>query len=623
MYVNKILEKKTGRILLCYAVSERVNGKSTTRNVERIGYVDELEREYPDPVAHFREEARRITKERREAERKVTVTIACDQLMPFDEYGRYDTLKSLGSVFLMRLMHSLGLEALFRKLGQRHGFRFSLFEVMKLLVYQRVLDPDSKRGDYEARGRYFEKMGFGLNDVYRALGYMCQEKAEVVRHLDRRVRQDWGRRPGLMYYDVTNYYFEIENPDGFRMKGCSKEHRPLPIVQMGLFMDDKGLPVSYRLYEGNTNDCSTLIPSMRDVREDLGLEHIIIVADKGMYAGDNIARIILDHNGYVISQSVRRAPEAVRKVVYDDEGYVCMDCHGKVLGEGADKAEVCFKYKSWDTVGEIAVTDARGVKRKASVGRKRIIFWSRKYAERSKLDRAEALEKAVEKVGSRSKDKIDNRHGANKYLRTRVTDAGGNEVDGYGARIEFDAERLDEDEMADGYYIIETNVRGLRDSGDEGHAGRLAGRESLWLEDEGMLLLNRSVSDMDIIDMYRGLWRIEESFRITKSEFDARPIYLSRRDRIEGHFLICFISLLLVRLMQGELEKIGKPHGYASIVESLRKCCVSDMDGTNYLLVYYDQVIADLKDALGISGIQRVISKGEMRSICASAKACK
>lgn len=138
-----------------------------------------------------------------------------------------------------------------------------------------------------------------------------------------------------------------------------------------------------------------------------------------------------------------------------------------------------------------------------------------------------------------------------------------------------------------------------------------------------MLLLNRSVSDMDIIDMYRGLWRIEESFRITKSEFDARPIYLSRRDRIEGHFLVCFISLLLVRLMQGELERIGKPHGYASIVESLRRCCVTDVDGTNYLLVYYDQVIADLKDALGISGIQRVISKGEMRSICASAKACK
>ena len=592
MYVNKVLEKKTGRVLLCYAVSERINGKSTTRNVEKIGYVDELEKEYPDPVAHYREEAKRLTKER---ERKVAITLEADQLMPFDEYGRYDTLKSLGSVFLMRMMHGLGLEALFRKLGRRHGLSCSLFEVMKLLVYQRVLDPDSKRGDYESRGRYFERMGFGLNDVYRALSCMSQDREEILGHLDRRLRQDRGRRPGLMYYDVTNYYFEIENPDGFRMKGCSKEHRPLPIVQMGLFMDDLGLPVSYRLYERNTNDCSTLIPSMDDVREDLGLEHIVIVADKGMYSEDNIARIILDHNGYVISQSARKVSQAARAVIYDGEGYTRLDRHGNVLGRDSDMAEVSFMYKSWDMVEEISVTRPQGVRRRVPVGKRRIIFWSRKYADRSRLDRTEAVEKA----GSRSKDKIDNRHGAS---------------------IEFDTERLDEDEMADGCYIIETNVRGLRDSGDEGHAARLGESGSLWLEDEGMLLLNRTVTDMDIIDMYRGLWKIEESFKITKSEFDARPVYLSRRDRIEGHFLICFISLLLVRLMQAELERIGKPHGYSSIVESLRKCCVSDMDGTNYLLVYYDQVIADLKDAMGISGIQRVISKGEMRSICASAK---
>ena len=619
MYVNKVLEKKTGRVLLCYAVSERVNGKSTTRNVGRIGYVDELELEYPDPVAHFREEAKRLTKERQGAERKVSITVAADQLMPFDEYGRYDTLKSLGSVFLMRLMHALGLEALFRKLGQRRRLSYSLFEVMKLLVYQRVLDPDSKRGDHEARGRYFERMGFGLNDVYRALGHMCQDKGEILWHLDRRMRE-MGRKPGLMYYDVTNYYFEIENGDGFRMKGCSKEHRPLPIVQMGLFMDDRGLPVSYRLYEGNANDCSTLIPSMRDVREDLGLKHIIIVADKGMYAGDNIARIILDHNGYVISQSARKVSQAAKAVIYDGEGYTRLDRHGNVLGRDADEADVSFMYKSWDTVEEVSVTGPQGVRKRVPVGRRRIIFWSRKYADRAKLDRAEALEKAVEKVGSRSRDKIDNRHGANKYLRTRVTDEDGRDLRCYGARIEFDAGRLEEDEMADGYYIIETNVRGLRDQGDERHAARLGDNGSLWLEDEGMLLLNRTVTDMDIIDMYRGLWKIEESFKITKSELDARPIYLSRRDRIEGHFLICFISLLLVRLMQAELERIGKPHGYSSIVESLRRCCVSDVDGTNYLLVYYDQVIADLKEAIGISGIQRVISKGEMRSICASAK---
>lgn len=614
MYLNKFQEKATGRIFLTYKESIRKNGRNATRTVESIGYLDELEKEHEDPIAHFKAEARRRTEEKKASSQKISVVFEGDALLPLDMDGGFDRTRNLGSVFIMKLIHETGLENVFRRMQKRTRARSSIFEVMKLLVYQRILDPYSKKSDFEARGRYFEKMDFSLDDVYRSLSYMNDAKREILERTDMYARERLGRRTGFMFYDVTNYFFEIEDEDGFRMHGCGKEHRPLPIVQMGMFMDEAGLPVSYKLFKGNTNDCQTLLPSMSELRDEFGTGHMVVVADKGMYSGDNICRILLDHNGYVISGSVRKASEDVCRVVYDEDGYRRFDGKGRELAADADETLVSFKYKAWDYVDAMYVTDVDGNRKKLDMNKRRIIYWSRKYARRAKVDRMAAVEKAVAKAGGRSTSKIDNRHGANRYLRTEIADGGGNRIGEYDATTAFDFDRLAQDEKADGYYIIETNVRGMRE-GDVPFEG-----ESRWVEEEGMLLLNRTVTDRDIIDMYRGLWRIEQNFRITKTGISARPVFLSRRDRIEAHFLTCFLSLFIVRAMQRKMEEKNVHHSCFRIIEELRKLQAADMDGTNFLLLHYSRLIQDLKDATGVDGIKNVMTRGELRKICGDAK---
>lgn len=311
----------------------------------------------------------------------------------------------------------------------------------------------------------------------------------------------------LLFYDVTNYYFEIDNGDSLRRKGVSKQHRKTPIVQMGLFMDDKGFPVTYDLFPGNTNDCITFTPMSETVRAQLEMEHIIFVADKAMMSGDNVAEV---KDTYVKNEDGKR-------------------------------------------------TSVTGV------GHYQILYWPAKYAMRAKGDRQAAVEKALAASHSKRKDVIDNNHGSNKYLKTQVFDKNTKkQLETYDAKVVFDFNKLDEDESLDGFYVIETNVMGLRPCVDAqgqetGEFEREFGQQSRCLKKEGMLQLNRLVLPLDIVDMYHGLWKIEQTFRVTKSELNARPIYVSREDRISSHFLTCFISLLIVRILEHELN-----HEYSS-----------------------------------------------------------
>lgn len=618
MYLSTFTEKSTGRTYLVIKESFRKDGKAATRTVKSLGYLDELEKEYEDPIAYFKAEAKRLTEEKKEAGQKICVTFEGDALLPFDRNGEFDRIRNLGSVFIMKMLHEMGLEQVFRRIQKRTKAEFSLFEVMKLLVYQRMLDPDSKKSDWESKGRYFEKMDFTIDSVYRGLTYMNEARQEIIEQTDIYARENLGRKTGLMFYDVTNYFFEIEDEDGFRMDGFSKENRRLPIVQMGLFMDRDGFPVSYKLFSGNTNDCLTLLPSMEELGKEFGLEHMIVVADKGMYSGDNISRLMMEHNGYVISSKVRGAAKDVLKKVYDQSGYQKYDGKGNRLPDETDDSLVSYKYKTWDYVDDMYVTDESGKRKRISMNKKRIIYWSRKYSERAKMDRMKALEKAMLKVGSGSKSKIDNRYGANRYLKTEVSDSEGNDVLDYVANITFDNEKLAEDEKADGYYIIETNVKGLADGEPEFEG------ESRWIREEGMLQLNQEIDEHSIIDMYKGLWQIEQNFRITKTGLSARPVYLSRKDRIDAHFLICFLSLFVVRLIQWKMDR-GKDKddeltSCFRIIEELRKLTCADMDGTNFLLLYYSELIRDMKDALSIKGIKNVMTRGELRKICGDAK---
>ena len=321
---------------------------------------------------------------------------------------------------------------------------------------------------------------------------------------------------------------------------------------------------------------------------------------------------------------MRGGTEVLKNTVRDPGGYTRFDAAGKELPPLDAETPVAFMYKVLDEVKDTYVRDADG-RRSAvkGVGHLQIIYWSAKYAARAKVDRQAAVEKALASSHSRSRDVIDNNYGKNKYLKTQVYDKKTKqEVDDYEAKVVFDFETLDEDESLDGFYVIETNVTGLRPYVDRrgcetGEVENAFEGKSRWLKDEGMLQLNRIVTPLDIVDMYHGLWRIEQTFRVTKSELEARPVFVSRKDRIGSHFLTCFISLLIVRILEHELH-----HEYSTeqIVLSLRKANVVQLDSTNFKTLYYDPVLRDLHGRMGIDFGLNIYSRSALRRMLAATK---
>jgi len=625
MYAKTLLEKKTGRRLILFVEGYRENGKVKHRTVERIGYVDEFIHLYEDPIAHFKQVAKEKTKQKQERQKAITIELMPEALLPFDkETQKYDCVKNIGHAAISNIFHSLGIHKFIDDRRKYLDISYNLTAVIKLLVYERILEPGSKRAAWFNRNKYFDKMDFDLNAVYRCLSILPTYRDDLLQHLHNKMVELYHRDSTLLFYDVTNYYFEIDNEDSFRKKGVSKEHRKTPIVQMGLFMDDKGFPVTYDLFPGNTNDCTTFTPMSKKVRAQLDLKHLIFVADKAMMSGDNVADVITHHNGYIFSKSVRGGTDLLKKTVRAPEEYLKFDDNGNPIGEADTKTPVSFMYKVLDEVKDTYVKNEDGKRASVKgVGHYQIVYWSAKYAKRAKLDRQAAVEKAIAASHSKSKDVIDNNHGKNKYLKTQVYDKKTKKLlEAYDAKIMFDAQKLEEDESLDGYYVIETNVIGLRPYVDArgketGEVENLFDRPSRWLRKEGMLQLNRILTPLDIVEMYHGLWKIEQTFRVTKSELDARPVYVSREDRISSHFLTCFISLLIVRILEHELNH---EHSSEQIISSLNKANVDQLDGSTFKTLYYDRILQKLKNVMDIDFGMNMYTRTAIRKMIADTK---
>ncbi len=626
MFVKKSPPDKNGRIVLYFAEAYRKpNSPPSSKKVERLGYLDELEKQYDDPIKHFREVAKQKTKDKQEALKSITIEFSPQAILPFDENTEsYDCVKNIGYAAISKVFHNLGIHKFIDDRRKYLNLGYNLTSVLKLLVYERILEPGSKRAAWSHKDKYFDKMDFDLNAVYRSLSILPDYSEDLLQHLHRMMVEQYNRDSTLLFYDVTNYYFEIDNEDSFRRKGVSKEHRPSPIVQMGLFMDDKGFPVTYDLFPGNTNDCKTFTPMSEKVRNQLDMDHIIFVADKGMMSGDNISDVITNHNGYIFSKSVRGGTDVLKKSVRDLDGYIKFDESGRQISTLDTTTSVSFMYKVLDEVKDTYVNNTDGERKSVKgVGHYQIVYWSAKYAARAKLDRQGAVEKALAASHSHSKDVVDNNHGKNKYLKTQIYDKKTkSQVETYDAKIIFDFEKLEEDESLDGFYVIETNVTGLKLLVDErgketGEIENLFGRKSRWLKKEGMLQLNRIVTPLDIVDMYHGLWKIEQTFRVTKSELDARPVYVSREERINSHFLTCFISLLIVRILEHELD-----HEYSSeqIITSLRRANVDQLNDNTFKTLYYSKVLQRLHERLNIDFGRNIYTSSAIRSMLAATK---
>ena len=563
------IQKQKQRTYLTIAHSYRnpETKKNQTKIIQSLGYLDELEQTYPDPIAHFKQIAKQMNEE--EKAKKVHYRI---EIKP-DETITSDNRKNLGYIALSKVYHELGLDKFFHNRARGTKAKFPINDIMKTEVFSRILFPNSKKSTYENRHLFFEKNDYELADVYRCLSFIDTISRDTQLHIHRKVTELTGRNCELLYYDTTNYYFEIDEADELRKKGVSKEHRPEPIVQMGLLMDESGIPIAYKLFPGNTNDCTTLKPIMKEIKRDFGVGKTIIVADKGLNTHKNIVFNILKGDGYIYSQSVRKAEKELKDYVLDDDGYRHLNSD--------------YKLKSRFYPRNLKVEDKFGKTKTIRVDEKQIIFYSEKYAKKARIEREKAIEKAQRLIQHPGQFRKSTAYGSAKYIHNIAFDKSTGEVIDTGKSLSINLDKIREEERFDGYYAIITNELDKTDS--------------------------------DVIDIYRGLWKIEESFKITKSHLQARPVYLSRHDRINAHFLICFIALVILRLLEFRLNQLRLPDSQkipaVRIASSLSLAAGYHLQENWYLFSYIDPVLLELERAFGFPFSRKFLTSGYIKNI--------
>jgi transposase len=455
---------------------------------------------------------------------------------------------------------------------------------MKLLTTTRILHPSSKKSSYEYKDRFFERFDFALHDIYRALSHFSKIGLECQRFISDQINAKFGRNTKLMYFDVTNFHFEIDQTDALRKRGKEKNHRPDPIVQMALAMDADGIPLYYKLFPGNTHDSKTFVPVFKDVCVRFNPGRVIAVADMGCTSSDNIFFLKGGDrdkrtNGYVFSFSIRKGSEIFKKYVLCDAGYTDRD--GKPLKKDFD-----YKIKSRIEVREIQVSMKSGSKKTMLIDEKQVVFWSKNYADKAKAERDEIISKAHDIIADPKKYNKDTAHGASLYIKNITFDKRTGEVsEELGKKLLFNSEKAEEDAKYDGYYCLISS--------------------------------ELEMSDQRVIEIYRGLSDIEDNFKVAKSNLDIRPVHVSLEDRINAHVLTCFISLVIIRLIQKKTDYKFTPEQITTCLNNIS--CSLEYENT-YLFDYRSNISDEIGNAFGIDFSKRRLRLNEIKNILALSK---
>lgn len=574
MYLRKYTDKRINKTYLTIARGYRnKEGKSRTAIVKYLGDLETLQKQYEDPIAYFQEVVQKMNEEEKQNKTPIILKINKNEKL---EEGT-NNIKNFGYVALSKIYHELEIDKFFiNKFKNRDMSESKINNIIKLLVFSRDLYPNSKKSTFDNRDIFFENTNFSLKEVYNALTYIEPFKQQIQHFIYSHIQDQYKPNNEAIFYDVTNYYFEIDDADEIRAKGVSKEHRPNPIVQMGLFIDALGLPMCYQLFRGNTNDCLTLKPMVQELQKNYEVGRVIVVADKGLNTGNNIVYNKAIGNGYVMSLSIRGANKELKDFVLKENGYIYNE-------------EKTYKKKSRLYPREVIITkkDSNGktIKTPTTVDEKQVIFWSADYAKRAKAERQPAIDKARDLIGNVQKYNKKNCVGASKYVKHLVFDKKTGEIIEAKSQLSLDEEKIKEEEKYDGYYAIVSS--------------------------------EMDKTDDEIIDIYRSLWRIEETFKVTKSELEARPVYVSRKDHIESHFLICYIALVLSRVLQ---YKLDKKYSVGKILESLSNCNCSNIQENYYIFNYYDSVLRDIGEVIGVDFSEKNRSLQDIKKILGKSK---
>jgi len=590
MFLKKSISN--GKVYLSFVQGYRKNGKSKQKTIEKIGYLEDLEKIYENPISHFKS----IAKERNSNLEAIrNIEILTNQRLE----DNCSLRKNLGYAIPKRLYGLLDITSFLQNKQRQIKQKYNLNQIFSLLVFNRFLFPGSKKKAFEKKDIFFDSFLFTLDDVYRSLGWFSKYSKQLQAHIYNKVKKLVPIDNQIGYYDVTNFYFEIPYNDedecdkegnilkkGTRKKGPSKEHRKTPIIQMGLLMDSNGIPMSFNTFPGNESEKTSILPAIRRLKKDYGMERVIAVADRGLNTSDNTAFLsgVNDdnskgHDGYVYGQSVIGADKEFRKWVLDKKNYK----QTKELDENGK--EVIFTHKSRIFAKTIQLKNKVGNRTLTmQIYQKQLAYYSNKYAEKQRKDRERVLEKAKDLIKNPGKYTKATSYGATGYVKNLsfVKDTG--EI-ADGKNLSLDIKKIEEEKKYDGYYSIVTSEKEL--------------------------------SDKEIRDIYRGLWKIEESFKIIKSEFKTRPIHVRLDDHIESHFLICFVTLVIMRLLENMTDK---KFSVKEIRESLINYGCSYLEQNYYLFDYRDDFLRTAEKIFELDLGKKIMILSEIKNILKSPK---
>lgn len=598
----RVVDKPKGKYL---TIVEKYRDKSSKypkeRIVSTIGYLDQYTDKYKDPIAHFKSVAEKMTKEN--AKQNIsTIKINTDEKMNVNE----DSVKNIGYVILKRLYLELEIDKFWKSVASEYQLQYDLEKIFRLMVFSRILFPASKKKTFENRSAFFESFdGFELEDVYRALTVFGEHDEELQKWIYDHSVTKYQRDLSVGYFDCTNYYYDISKPDmdvyddegnlvlkKYRKYGPEKNHRKDPIVELGLLMDKTGIPLSYNIFPGNESEKVHMLPIINRTRIQYGLGRMIVVADRGLNTSDNIYMLNgkndRDDNprdGYVYGQSVRGADAEFKKWVLNESDYVrtrIKDTEDNDDDNDEDTlSDGIFVHKSRIYPKKIYITrenrSGKTCKQSITVDQKQMVYFSKKYQAKQRLERARAVERSKDLIDHPKKyDKVSAK-GASGYVMNLSFSKDGEVIE---KNLKLDEERIAEEEKYDGYYSIVTS--------------------------------ELKMSDVEIREVYRGLTHIEDTFKVTKSEFDTRPIFVWTNDHIEGHFTTCFTAIVLIRLLQSKLDN---KYTVGSILTALKKYTCANIDKNHYQFFYYDEVLEDMGKAFNVSLSQKYRTTNDIRRL--------
>lgn len=537
--------KNAASLYVIKSVYDPNTQSNSSKIVEKLGTESELREKLngQDPYVWAKNYIAELNKKEKEESLNVMVKYSPTKLIDKDKQVSFNG----GYLFLQKIYHELGLQNICAQISERHKFTFDLDSIFSRLLYGRIIFPSSKLSTHNLASTFLEPPNFELQHIYRALEVISKETDFIQSELYKNSLKYSKRNTGILYYDCTNYFFEIEQEHGLKQYGYSKEHRPNPIVQMGLFMDGDGIPLAFNITKGNTNEQITLKPLEQKILDDFKLSKFVVCTDAGLASTDNRKFNDKGDRAFITTQSIKKLKKHLKEWALDNEEW-------RLVGDNKlyNIAEIEENLHMNSTFYKERWIKENGLEQKL------IITYSLKYREYQRKIRNNQIERAINAVETNpSKLNKSNQNDYKRFIEKKSITTNGELAEKH--LYEINTETIEKEEMYDGFYGVCTN---LEDGASE------------------------------IIKVNHRRWEIEECFRIMKSEFKARPVYLSRDDRIEAHFTTCFLSMVLYRYLE---KKLDNKFTCSEIINGLREMNFYKIDGDGYIPTY---TRTDLTDAL-------------------------